>query len=193
MSSQLPGKPVNTLLDSISRFIGIGHAKPSPLLALSEHYRLRSRLDRKRSVKDLEWLFFRLARKLDPALFFEIGAKDARTSVRARKHAPHARIAAFEANPLNFARFKHNPKLAASNVEYRNLALSGHDGEVTFNLVDFGGSPSNGRGSLLNRASGRNAHSAGLCPANASTACSLSRPKTTRVFGSTLRAPTAMC
>lgn len=164
MNGRLHDRLGAKLWDSIRRTIGFGYSKPYPLLALAEHYRLRDHLERKRSVTDLEWLFFRLAHKFDPAFFIEIGAKNARSSVRARRHVPRARIAAFEANPLNFARFKDKGKLAVNDIEYHNIALSSQDGEVSFNLVNSGGSPLNGRGSLLSRASGWSAHSTVTVP-----------------------------
>lgn len=122
---------------------------PQPALWLDHCYNLHRKAERRRSVADLENLFFRLVKHFKPALFAEIGAKTAKTSCRARRRSATSRIVAFEANPLNFEAFGGNPELAEANVEYLHMALADRDGTATFNIVLSEGKLVNGRGSLL--------------------------------------------
>lgn len=98
------------------------------------HYDLHDRADRTASADDLAHFFFQIVRVLQPELFIEAGAKDARTSIRARRYLDHAEIVAFEANPHNFARFRENKKLEDGKIDYRNCALAERTGMLTFKI-----------------------------------------------------------
>lgn len=115
-------------------------------------YNLSEKAERLRSVADLERFFFRVAGVVQPELFIEAGARNAVSSIRARRHIADARIVAFEANPLNFNRHAGNPKFKTSKVEYLHQALSDSDGEITFNIQIVKGQESaDGQGSILRR------------------------------------------
>ncbi|MEX1164013.1 MAG: FkbM family methyltransferase [Nitriliruptor sp.] len=120
------------------------------LLANAPNYDLREPDERARSVRDLERLFFRAVRLLQPEVFIEAGAKDATASRRARRYLPDARIVAFEANPYVHDRFRERNEEPKHRMEYRHLALSDTVGEVTFNVMrGADGRPlANGKGSL---------------------------------------------
>jgi FkbM family methyltransferase len=119
-------------------------------LGNAPNYDLRDPAERRRSVRDLERLFFQSVRALRPELFIEAGAKDARSSRRARRHLPDARIVAFEANPYVYERFRGRNAKRSRRVEYLHLALSDTPGEVTFNVrKGADGAPlADGRGSI---------------------------------------------
>lgn len=133
----------------LNRILGWAASEP-----MARHYSLWRKSERLRSVANLERLFFRVVAELDPKFFIEIGAKTAITSRRARSRAPYATIVAFEANPRNYEKFRHHPRLAEMRVDYRNVALSDCDGSARFNIVMANGQLVNGRGSLLDRHSG---------------------------------------
>ncbi len=120
------------------------------LLANAPNYDLEHPEERARSVRDLEQLFFRAIRLLQPGVFIEAGAKDATASRRARRYLPDARIVAFEANPYVHERFRERNEEPVHRMEYRHLALSDTAGEVTFNVMrGADGRPlANGKGSL---------------------------------------------
>lgn len=123
------------------------------LLSQAAYYDLESRADRKRSAADLERFFFRLVRHAVPEVFVEAGAKDARSSRRARTLLPDARIVAFEANPHTFERFRQRNAAAEHRLEYLNLALDREPGTVTFNVrvTDDGRPSADGQASLGKR------------------------------------------
>lgn len=122
------------------------------LFQLASFYDISNSEERARSVRDLERFFFRVGGLLQPDLFIEAGARNARSSIRARRHMKEARIVAFEANPLNYNRHKGTPEFASSNVEYIHSALSDSDGEITFNIQIVKGKESaDGQGSILTR------------------------------------------
>lgn len=98
------------------------------------HYDLHDRADRRASAEDLALFFFQIVRVNQPKLFIEAGAKDARTSMRARRYLKEAEIVAFEANPYNYARFKDDKKLNHDKISYRNYALSEESGSLTFKI-----------------------------------------------------------
>lgn len=118
------------------------------LLSTARGYNLSEKAERVRSVQDLEVLFLRICRELQPDLFVEAGAKDAETSRRARKYV-NGRIVAFEANPFTYENFRSKDNLSR-NVEYLHRALSDRDGDVSFNVrVVDGRNAADGKGSLL--------------------------------------------
>ncbi len=130
---------------------------PSSLVAPGTHplhraagYGMLAPDQRKNTVQELEALFFDILTSLQPDLFIEAGAKDARTSRRARSHLPNARIVAFEANPFTYKRFAGNKKNRPRKVEYLHRALSNSNGEITFKVRMEQGKPAaNGQGSIL--------------------------------------------
>ena len=125
------------------------------LLATASAFNLAEKSDRARSVRLLEHLFFRICRELNPSLFIEAGAKNATTSIRARRYVSDCRIVAFEANPLNYRRFAPSPALATSRVEYVHNALSDRAGRIEFLTTARDGEPvADGQGSILKRKSG---------------------------------------
>jgi len=122
------------------------------LFSTSAFYDLEKKSERLRSVADIERFFFRLAGILGSDLFVEAGARDAASSVRARRHLANARIVAFEANPLNYTRHRHNIRLAENGVEYLHKALSDQSGTAEFNVQIVNGRASaDGQGSILPR------------------------------------------
>ena len=78
--------------------------------------------------------FFQIVRVAQPKLFIEAGAKDARTSLRARRYLEKSEIVAFEANPHNYARFRSNKRLEQGGIRYLNYALSEKTGSLTFKI-----------------------------------------------------------
>jgi FkbM family methyltransferase len=100
-------------------------------------------------------LFFTLVRSSRPGLFVEVGAHRAEASRRYKRMVPDGRAVAFEANPVNFERFRGLFGNGAGAVDYRNLAVSDHDGKVTFKIVaelnNKTWSPGEGRHSLMAR------------------------------------------
>jgi len=120
------------------------------LLQSARSYDLSVKAERLRSVSELEYLFFRIVRELDPDLFVEAGAKDGSTSRRARKYLPLATITAFEANPFTYRRFESAFSAGSGKISYLHRALSDADGEVTFNVRVVNGKPAaDGQGSIL--------------------------------------------
>lgn len=105
------------------------------MISVAKNYDLWSRLGRRKSNRDLCELFFGLVRVTQPNAFIEAGAKTAETSIRVRQYLPKARIAAFEANPEIFNRYKEDPKLAEKRVEYRHMAVTDYDGEIEFRIM----------------------------------------------------------
>ncbi len=117
------------------------------LMSTARHYNLALAEGREQSVSDLEALFFRACRELQPDIFVEAGAKDAASSRRARKYV-NGKVVAFEASPLNYNRFKSLDNKSL-NVEYIHSALSNNDGEITFNIRVIDGTPvADGQGSI---------------------------------------------
>jgi len=117
---------------------------------LASNYDLSKKSERLRSVKNLEKLFFRIIADISPDLFLEAGAKDARTSIRARRHLPNSRIIAFEANPYTFNRYSKVLNSKNLGIEYLHLALSNKQKFIDFNVPLVDGFPSTaGHGSIL--------------------------------------------
>lgn len=142
------------------------HALDLALFQSAGGYDLRSKADRKRSTDDLERLFFRIVRELSPDLFIEAGAKNGSTSRRARRYLPEALITAFEANPMNFARYSPNFESHPDRISYLHQALSDADGEVTFNVRIVDGRPAaDGQGSLLTSENSSSPHKVVTVPA----------------------------
>lgn len=125
------------------------------LLGQSAFFDLSSKAERKRSARELSRFFFGMQRALQPGVFVEAGAKDARVSLRMRELIPGARIVAFEANPYNYAKYSSELGHDQRQVEYLNMAISDRSGGVTFRVqrvvegmpID----PISGRNSLLAR------------------------------------------
>lgn len=83
------------------------------------------------SHNNLKELFLNLVKKSKPDYFLEVGAFEASASVHMTRHLSNTKCIAFEANPYNFNYFKEQ-FLNISNLEYRNLAISNYDGDVSF-------------------------------------------------------------
>jgi len=105
------------------------------LLTSAHRYDVLDKGERDRSVTELSGLFFHLAGILGTDLFIECGAKDARSSRRARRRLNPRRIVAFEANPYTYRRFAKANAAPAHGVEYLHTALSDEVGTVTFNVL----------------------------------------------------------
>lgn len=107
---------------------------PSPLslLQTAAYFDLRYPWERKRSAKLLRELTIDLHAHIEAGAIFEIGAWEAAFSKSVRRHAPKARIYAFEANPFNYDRFGSQPAIAALGIQYRHLAISDRNGPVEF-------------------------------------------------------------
>ena len=88
--------------------------------------------ERKQSAVELRERFLRLTESVQPDVIFEIGANEATFSRAARIAVPGAKMFAFEASPVNHARFKDVPEL--HGVEYINMAATDHDGSIEFHL-----------------------------------------------------------
>jgi FkbM family methyltransferase len=130
------------------------------MLTNAANYDLREKSERKRSVRDLERLFFQAVRAAQPDLFVEAGAKDAGASRRARTILDEARIVAFEANPYVHQQFAARNADQSHRVEYRHLALSDAPGRVTFHVrrSPDGEPKADGRGSLKKRVGDDHGH-----------------------------------
>lgn len=116
-------------------------------------YNLADRAERARSVADLENFFFRIMGHVQPAVFIEAGAKNAKVSARARKRLPDSKIVAFEANPHSYNIYKDAKYIHASNIDYIHAALASEVGEIEFSLqAETDGVPNSktrGNGSIL--------------------------------------------
>ena len=82
--------------------------------------------------KRLVRMFRRLCRRIEPTLVLEIGAHEATLSQWAAGAFPDAAVKAFEANPYVHA--KYAAELAATRVDYRNLAVGQVNGDVQLNV-----------------------------------------------------------
>ena len=100
---------------------------------------LARKAERLRSVSELERFFFRVCGIVQPGLFVDAGASDARTSLRARRHMPDCRIVAVEANPVTYQLHSSDPKFDDKRIEYLHTALGDENGEITFNAVSVDG------------------------------------------------------
>ena len=89
---------------------------------------LRPRKIEKRLIR----MFRRLCRRIEPTIVLEIGAHEATFSQWAAATFPTAKVLAFEANPYVHA--KYAEALAATSVDYRNLAVGPINGEVQLNV-----------------------------------------------------------
>lgn len=88
----------------------------SPLTGDSSNQRLRA-------------LFMELVEAIQPAVFFDIGARDGESAVEVKKRQPHCRTYAFEANPEIFARYTEGHS-TLGQVDYRHLAMSNVCGAI---------------------------------------------------------------
>jgi FkbM family methyltransferase len=115
------------------------------------NFNLREKEERKRSVIELERLFFDIVKTSSAELFLEVGAKDAEASRYIAKNQPHKEVIAFEANPYTFERFNNYYDYKKIGVDYRNTALSEQVGTVTINVrKNARGKPkADGQASLL--------------------------------------------
>jgi len=130
------------------------------LLATAGYYDMTTD-DRWRAAQDLESLFLDLVDALKPALFVEVGAFDARTSLAVKQRNPAMRVVALEANPFNHAEFAARFQHQAAGVDYLHLAASNRNGEARFKILrqDQTEVPRcNPRSSLLARRAGSKAH-----------------------------------
>lgn len=88
---------------------------------------------RPRSIeRRLVRMFRRLCRRIDPTLVLEIGAHEATLSQWAAEAFPNAAVKAFEANP--YVHEKYAAELAATRVDYRNLAVGRVNGDVQLHV-----------------------------------------------------------
>jgi FkbM family methyltransferase len=104
------------------------------LLETAAWFDLRYPWERKRSARLLRELTIALHAHLGAQAIFEIGAWEASFSRAVRRHAPDARIYAFEANPHNFERFGKDAELARLGIRYLNRAISDRSGPIEFQL-----------------------------------------------------------
>ncbi len=81
-----------------------------------------------------EYLFRSLARLCGADLICDVGAFDGSHSKRFRLSG--TRVAALEANPKNVAALRADPSVSAAGIEIFHRAISNHDGETKFNVVD---------------------------------------------------------
>jgi len=125
------------------------------LLAQSAFFDLSERTERRRSARELTRFFIGLQSALNPDVFIEAGAKDARVSLKVRDLLPAARIVAYEANPYNYAKYSEELCHGEHGVEYLNNAVSERPGPVTFRVqravAGVPVAPVSGRNSLLPR------------------------------------------
>jgi len=134
------------------------------------HYDLWHGDGRKRSVRALNRLFFGLVRITQPELFIEAGAKDARSSLRAKELSRNSRVVAFEANPYNVEHYAAKHDYAALGVEYRHMALADGPQELPFYIrTAVKGKPIQkltGRSSILKRLDPETEYEAVAVPAD---------------------------
>ena len=127
----------------------------SRMQELTNFFDVKEREERRRSAKALVGLYFDLVKVLAPPVFIEVGARDASVSFRARKVLPSARIVAFEASPHNVELYKRKFDFVENRIEYEQLAIADHSGELLFYVprsIDGVEVPrANGLNSLLKR------------------------------------------
>lgn len=81
------------------------------------------------SNRRLRGLFLDYLQMIQPALFFDIGARDGESAETVKRLVPECRVFAFEANPRIYEQFaERHPK--GGRVDYRNLALSDKAGQI---------------------------------------------------------------
>lgn len=127
----------------------------SALSATAVHYDLNDKLDRTRSTKDLQALFFGLQRLMQPEMFIEAGAYDAYASRRIREICRNTRILALEANPYTFKTAGERYDYKKLGIDYRHTAADETPGSITFQVQKAIGdrelTKSTGNSSLLQR------------------------------------------
>jgi FkbM family methyltransferase len=99
-------------------------------------------------------LFARLLRPLRISDICDIGSMDGEDAVAFSLAAPQARVYAFEPNPGNYRLMALNPALQQRNIQVVPLAVTTHDGEAEFFLVEAeysGRDPRRGMSSLHRR------------------------------------------
>jgi FkbM family methyltransferase len=101
---------------------------------INANFDLRQRGERKRSVTELEKLFFDLVRMSTAKLFLEVGAKDAEASRHVAGTQPDNKVIAFEANPYTFSYFNNHFDYKNIGVSYQNIALAEKSGTVKINV-----------------------------------------------------------
>ena len=80
----------------------------------------------------LEKSFIQLSCAINPELSIEVGAHESSFSLEMKKNNPDIRSIAFEANPYVFEKYENN--LVSNNIEYKHLAVSEVNGEVSFSI-----------------------------------------------------------
>jgi len=86
---------------------------------------------RKRSAGALDEAFHRLVDVLEPALFIEAGAFDARASIGVASRHPECHVVAYEASERNFADITAQG-ISEKGVDYRHAAVGERAGQVSF-------------------------------------------------------------
>jgi len=99
------------------------------LVMQSALYDLPDEKARQKSVIELANLFANIITNSKVDSFFEIGALNAEFSMFIKDQVKN--VVAFEASPRNFDQAKD----AISNIEYLNMAVSDHNGEIDINVA----------------------------------------------------------
>lgn len=89
---------------------------------------------RARSGELLESAYVNFCARLAPTLSLEVGARDARFSLRLKKGMPNLQAIAFEANPRTHETYAERLLKEAAMVDYRHGAICDHDGTVALNI-----------------------------------------------------------
>jgi len=82
------------------------------------------------NTEELDKIFYRKVKEIQPDLFVEAGAWDGSTSLRVLKLSPNTEIHAYEANKYVHEKFVDNFK--DKSASYHNLALSEKSGKAKF-------------------------------------------------------------
>jgi FkbM family methyltransferase len=82
----------------------------------------------------LETAYVNLCARLAPTLSIEVGAREARFSLRLKKRMPDLHAIAFEANPKTHRTFAESLLQEAASVDYRHAAICDRDGTVALNI-----------------------------------------------------------
>jgi FkbM family methyltransferase len=82
----------------------------------------------------LETAYVNLCARLAPTLSIEVGAREARFSLRLKKRMPDLHAIAFEANPKTHRTFAESLLKEAASVDYRHGAICDRDGAVALNI-----------------------------------------------------------
>ena len=81
-------------------------------------------------------LFGSLIKMLDLDCVCDIGSMDGKESLFFRYLLPHARVIAFEANPINYNMMQSNPTLAENRIEMFPYAITNRSGVASFHVTD---------------------------------------------------------